>query len=127
MKKTLDDKKKHKFKKKKTKKENTKRVAELQEFVQTLTLNLPLISSEDDSSSDSDSSSSLAVNRVQFQQPQAPQTRRERRANVYAEVSDTEVINSLNHTKMASIIKIKNLACKDTRLLFPLKELVVTK
>ena len=106
VKKTSDDKKKCKFKKKKTKKENAKRVAELQEFVQTLTLNSPLISSEDESS-DSDSSSSLAVNRVQLQQPQAPQTRRERRANAYAEISDTEVINSLNRTKMASIIKVK--------------------
>merc|ERR1712030_175321 len=106
VKKTSDDKKKRKFKKKKTKKENAKRVAELQEFVQTLTLNSTLISSEDESS-DSDSSSSLAVNRVQLQQPQAPHTRRERRANAYAEISDTEVINSLNRTEMASIIKIK--------------------
>ena len=88
------------------KKENAKRVAELKEFVETLSLNSPIISSEDESS-DSDSSSSLAVNRVQLQQPQAPQTRRERRANAYAEISDTEVINSLNRTKMASIIKIK--------------------
>merc|ERR1712082_72048 len=58
VKKTSDD------KKKKTKKENAKRVAELQEFVETLTINSPIISSEDESS-DSDSSSSPAVNRVQ--------------------------------------------------------------
>ena len=81
----------------------------MQEFVQTLTLNSPAISSEDDtSSSDSESSSGQAVRRVQIQQPQAPLTRREQRANVYAGlISDTEVINSLNRTKMASIIKIK--------------------
>ena len=86
-------------------------MAELKEFVETLSLNSPIISSEDESS-DSDSSSSLAVNRVQLQQPQAPQTRRERRANAYAEISDTEVINSLNRTKMASIIKIKQKNCE---------------
>merc|ERR1711895_280728 len=73
VKKTSDDKKKRKFKKKKVKKENAKRMAELQEFVQTLTLNAPAISSEDDtSSSDSESSSGQAVRRVQIQQPQAP-------------------------------------------------------
>merc|ERR1712215_416261 len=85
------------------------RVAELQEFVQTLTLNSPAISSKDDtSSSDSKSSSGQVVRRVQIQQPQAPQTRREQRTNVYAGlISDTEVFNSLNRTKMASIIKIK--------------------
>merc|ERR1712030_26188 len=70
VKKTLDDKKKRKFKKKKVKKENAKRVAELQEIVQTLTLNTPAISSEDEtSSSDSESSSSQAARRVQVQQP----------------------------------------------------------
>merc|ERR1712208_139348 len=107
VKKTSKDKNKPKYKKKKTtKKENAKRVAELKEFIETLSLNSPIISSEDESS-DSDSSSSLSVNRVQLQQPRAPQTRRERHANAYAEVSDTEVINSLNRTKMASIIKIK--------------------
>ena len=91
------------------KKENTKRVAELQEIVQTLTLNTPAISSEDEtSSSDSESSSSQAVMRVQVQQPQAPQTRREQRTNVYAGlISDKKVIDSLNRTKMASKIKIK--------------------
>ena len=111
--KKADDKKKQNFKKKKVKKENAKRVAELQEIVQTLTLNTPAISSEDEtSSSDSESSSSQAVRRVQVQQPQAPQTRREQRANVYAGlISDTEVINSLNRTKMASIIKIK-ISCR---------------
>merc|ERR1711936_581312 len=84
VKKTSDDKKKRRFKKKKIKKENAKRVAELQEFVQTLTLNSPAISSEDDtSSSDSESSSGQAVRRVQIQQPQAPLTRREQHANVY--------------------------------------------
>merc|ERR1712215_225350 len=106
VKKTSKDKNKPKYKKKKTtKKENAKRVAELKEFVETLSLNSPIINSEDESS-DSDSSSSVSVNRVQLQQ--VPQTRRERRANVYAaEISDTEVINSLNRTKIASIIKIK--------------------
>merc|ERR1711947_32728 len=85
VKKTSDDKKKCRFKKKKVKKKNTKRVAELQEFVQTLTLNSPAISSEDDtSSSDSESSSGQAVRRVQIQQPQAPLTKREQRANEYA-------------------------------------------
>merc|ERR1712030_76292 len=64
VKKTSDDKKKRKFKKKKIKKENAKKVAELQEFVQTLTLNSPAISREDDSSSsDSESSSGQAVRR----------------------------------------------------------------
>merc|ERR1712208_248524 len=95
VKKTSDDKKKRKFKKKKVKKENAKRVAELQEIVQTLTLNTPAISSEDEtSSSDSESSSSQAVMRVQVQQPQAPQTRREQHANVYAGlISDKKVID----------------------------------
>merc|ERR1712002_1016230 len=75
VKKTSDDKKKRKFKKKKMKKENAKRVAELKEFVQTLTLNSPAISSEDDSSSSGSESSSIeAVRRVQLQQHQAPQT-----------------------------------------------------
>merc|ERR1712208_184507 len=105
VKKTSKDKNKPKYKKKKTtKNENAKRVAELKEFVETLSLNSPIISSEHESS-DSDSSSSRAVNRVQLQQ--VPQTRRERRTNAYAEISDTEVINSLNRTKMASIIKVK--------------------
>ena len=110
VKKTSDDKKKRKFKKKKVKKENAKRVAELQDIVQSLTLNTPVISSGDEtSSSDSESSSqSQAVMRVQVQQPQAPLTRREQRANVYAGlISDKKVIDSLNRTKMASIIKIK--------------------
>merc|ERR1712082_61160 len=49
-----------------------------------------------------------AVNRVQLHQPQAaPQSRRDRRANVYAEISDEEIINTLNRTKMASINKVK--------------------
>merc|ERR1712208_238434 len=102
VKKTSKDKNKPKSKKKKTtKKENAKRVAEL---IETMSLNSPILS--EDESLDSDSSSSVSVNRVQLQQ--VPQTRRERRANAYtAEISDTEVINSLNRTKMASIIKIK--------------------
>merc|ERR1712208_211687 len=64
--------------------------------------------------SDSDSSSSgEAVNRVQLQQPQdAPQSRRNRHANVYAEISDEEVINTLNRTKMASINKVKKAKSK---------------
>merc|ERR1712030_138254 len=110
VKKTSDDKKKRKFKKKKVKKENAKRVAELQDIVQSLTLNTPVIGSGDEtSSSDSESSSqSQAVMRVQVQQPQAPLTRREQCANVYAGlISDKKVIDSLNRTKMASIIKIK--------------------
>merc|ERR1711936_443225 len=105
VKKTSDDKKKRKFKKKKVKKENAKRVAELQDIVQSLTLNTPVISSGDEtSSSDSESSSqSQAVMRVQVQQPQAPLTRREQRANLYAGlISDKKVIDSLNCTKMAS-------------------------
>ena len=45
--------------------------------------------------------------RVQVQQPQAPLTRREERANVFAGlISDKKVIDSLNRTKMASKIKI---------------------
>merc|ERR1711936_806958 len=110
VKKTSDDKKKRKFKKKKVKKENAKWVVELQDIVQSLTLNTPVISSGDEiSCSDSESSSqSQAVMRVQVQQPQAPLTRREQRANLYAGlISDKKVIDSLNCTKMASIIKIK--------------------
>ena len=66
IKKASDNRKKQKFKKKKGKKENAKRVAEL---VQALTLNPPVISSEDEtSSSDSETSSpNLAVMRVQEQ------------------------------------------------------------
>jgi len=99
-------------KKKSTKKENAKRVAELKELVETLTLNSPNISESETSDSDS-SSSREAVNRVQLQQPQdAPQSRRNRRANVYAEISDEEVINTLNRTKMASINKVKKAKSK---------------
>merc|ERR1712105_436684 len=98
LKKTSDDKKKRKFKKKKVKKENAKRLAELQDIVQSLTLNTTVISSEDEtSSSDSESSSSQAVMKVEVQQPQAPQTRREQRTNVYAGlISDKKVIDSQN-------------------------------
>merc|ERR1712030_18334 len=105
IKKTSDDKKKRKFKKKKGKKENAKRVAEL---VQALTLNPPVISSEDEtSSSDSETSyPSLAVMRVQEQQQQTPLSRREAWANEFAGlISDQKVIDTLNRTHMASKIK----------------------
>ena len=78
------------------------------ELVQALTLNTPVISSEDEtSSSDSDSSSpNQAVMRVQEQQPQIPLSRREERANVFAGlISDKKVIDTLNRTHMASKIK----------------------
>merc|ERR1712208_107747 len=42
----------------------------------------------------------------------APISRRNRRANVYAEISDDEVINTLNRTKMASINKVKKAKSK---------------
>merc|ERR1712208_7254 len=108
VKKTDGKKSKGKPKKKKSmKKENAKRVAELKELVETLTLNSPNISESETSDSDS-SSSREAVNRVQLQQPQdAPQSRRNRRTNVYDEISDEEVINTLNRTKIASINKVK--------------------
>jgi len=99
-------------KKKSTKKENAKRVAELKDLVESLTLNSPNISESE--SSDSDSSPEReSVNRVQLQQTQdAPNSRRNRRANVYAEISDDEVINTLNRTKMASINKVKKAKSK---------------
>ena len=78
------------------------------ELVQALTLNPPVISSEDEtSSSDSESSSPhQAVMRVQEQQPQTPLSRREARANEFAGlISDKKVIDTLNRTHMASKIK----------------------
>merc|ERR1712055_922023 len=100
------------IKKKSTKKENAKRVAELKDLVESLTINSPNISESE--SSDSDSSPEReTVNRVQLQQTQdAPNSRRNRRANVYAEISDDEVINTLNRTKMASINKVKKVKSK---------------
>ena len=56
------------------------------ELVQAITLNSPVISSEDEtSSSDSETSSpNLAVMRVQEKQHQIPLSRREARANEFA-------------------------------------------
>jgi len=98
--------------KKSTKTENAKKVAELKDLVESLTINSPNISESE--SSDSDSSPEReSVNRVQLQQTQdAPNSRRNRRANVYAEISDDEVINTLNRTKMASINKVKKAKSK---------------
>merc|ERR1712055_537207 len=91
-----------KSKGKKKNKEKAKRIAELTELVQ----NSPDISESE--SSESDSNISEAVNRVQIQSPRAVlQSRRDRRSNVYAEISDDEVINTLNRTKIASINKLK--------------------
>merc|ERR1712002_176898 len=106
------DGKKSKGKKKKfTNKEKAKRIAELTELVETLKQNSPDISESE--SSESDSSSREAVNRVQLQLPRAgPQSRRDRRANAYADISDEEVINTLNRTKIASINKLKKAKSK---------------
>merc|ERR1711895_314501 len=95
-----------KSKGKKKNKEKAKRIAELTELVENLRQNSPDISESE--SSESDSYISEAVNRVQIQSPRAdPQSRRDRRSNVYAEISDEEVINILNSTKIASINKVK--------------------
>merc|ERR1712002_1392774 len=100
-----------KLKGKKKNKEKAKRIAELTEFVETLRQNSPDIS--DSKSSESDSYISEVVNRVQLQSPRAdPQSRRDRRSNVYAEISDEEVINTLNRTKIASINKVKKTKSK---------------
>ena len=95
-----------KSKGKKKNKEKAKRIAELTELVENLRQNSPDISETE--SSESDSNISEAVNRVQIQSPRADlHTRRDRRSNVYAEISDDEVINTLNRTKIASINKVK--------------------
>ena len=78
------------------------------ELVQAMTLNSPVISSEDEtSSSDSETSSpNLAVMRVQEKQHQTPLSRREARANEFAGlISDQKVIDTLNRTHMASKVK----------------------
>ena len=104
--KKTDGKKSKGKKKKSTNKEKAKKIAELTELVETLKQNSPDIS--DSESSESDSYISEAVNRVQLQPPRAgPQSRRDRRSNAYAEISDEEVINTLNRTKIASINKVK--------------------
>merc|ERR1712055_545176 len=91
-----------KSKGKKKNKEKAKRIALLTELIQ----NSPDISESE--SSESDSNISEAVNRVQIQSPRAVlQSRRDRRSNIYAEISDDEVINTLNRTKIASINKLK--------------------
>ena len=85
----------------------------MKELVETLTLNSPNITSESETSDSNSSSSREAVNRVQLQPPRAvPQSRRDRRANAYAEISDEEVINTLNRTKIASINKVKKAKSK---------------
>merc|ERR1712208_176166 len=86
-----------KSKGKKKNKEKAKRIAELTELIQ----NSPDISESD--SSESDSNISEGVNRVQIQSPRADlQSKRDRRSNRYAEISDDEVIQTLNRTKIAS-------------------------
>ena len=91
------------MKKKKGKKENAKRVAEL---VQAMTINSHDTSSEDEtssSSSDTDTSSpNMAVKRVQKKEHQTTQSRREARANEFmGMISDQKLIDTLNRIHMA--------------------------
>ena len=81
------------------------------ELVETLKLNSPDISESE--SSESESNISESVNRVQVKSPQADlNTRRDRRSTAYARISDNEVINTLNRTKIASINKVKKTKSK---------------
>ena len=81
------------------------------ELVETLKQNSPDISESESSESESDISA--AVNRVQLQSPSTrPPSRRDRRSSIYSEISDDEVINTLNRTKIASINKVKKAKSK---------------
>merc|ERR1712082_250155 len=96
--------------KSKNKKKKAKTIKELTELVETLKLNSPNIS--DSESSESDSNITQSVNRVQVKSPQADRnSRRDRRSTTYSVISDYEVINTLNRTKIASI-KVKKTKSK---------------
>merc|ERR1712030_224652 len=91
---------------KKKNKEKAKRIAELNELI-----NSPDISESD---SESDSNINEAVTRVQIQSPRAgPSSERNGRSNRYAaETTDDEVIQTLNRTKIASVNKVKKTKSK---------------
>merc|ERR1711895_164982 len=85
-------------------KKKAKTIKELSDLVETLRINSQDISEE---SSENDSQNTQHVNRVQVKSPQANHnSRRGSRSTSYAEIteiSDDEVINALNRTKIASI------------------------
>merc|ERR1711895_400935 len=102
--------KKNEGTRKKTKgKKKAKTIKELSDLVETLRIHSQDISEE---SSESDSQTTQHVNRVQVKSPQANRnSRRGSRSTSYAEIpeiSDDEVINALNTTKIASINIKKN-------------------
>ena len=86
--------------------------------MESLNMNSPDTSSEDESSSESsgdEGSPGTSVKRVQ----ETPQSRREAQANEFAEtISDQKVIDTLNRTKMASKVKKQKLRreCHTLRL-----------
>merc|ERR1712082_224524 len=97
--------KKNEGARKKTKgKKKAKTIKELSDLVETLIIHSQDISEE---SSERDSQTTQHVNRVQVKSPQANHnSRRGSRSTSYAEIteiSDDEVINALNRTKIASI------------------------
>merc|ERR1712030_116172 len=86
------------------KKTKAKTIKEISDLVESLRIHSQDISEE---SSESDSQTTQSVNRVQVKSPQANRnSRRGSRSTSYAEIpeiSDDEVINALNRTKIAAI------------------------
>merc|ERR1712002_383670 len=111
--------KKNEGARKKTKsKKKAKTIKELADLVETFRINSQDIS---ESESESDSPDTQHVNRVQLKSPQANHSRRDSRSTSYAEIteiSDNEVINVLNRSKIAAInIKKKPKIRKECHIL----------